>query len=113
MRERFNQARKTIDKILEWAGEQDNFPESYRAEHYFPPKRAGKKEANSEFQKYANSITSSISEDPRYCKTHLNRDPQGINRPIPIEINYNTKETPPSSERQKKTREDTDHSTKE
>ena len=31
----------------------------------------------------------------------MNRAPQGINRPIPIEITYNSKDTPPPSERQK------------
>jgi hypothetical protein len=42
-RERFNQARKTINKVLEWASEQDELTEGYKEEYNFPSKRAGQK----------------------------------------------------------------------
>ena len=50
-RERFNQARKTIDTVLAWAGEQENFPESFRAEHHFPPKKSNNPKIQRKYRK--------------------------------------------------------------
>ena len=77
-RKKADQVKRFVDKILKSVQEIKDLPEELKVEFHYPPKRAGIKGENSDFETYANSIASSISEDPEFYKTHLARAPSNV-----------------------------------
>ena len=100
-RKKADQVKRFVDKILKSVQEIKDLPEELKVEFHYPPKRAGIKGENSDFETYANSIASSISEDPKFYKTHLARAPSNVPKTIPIEVVFNSEKTPQRSATQR------------